>query len=283
MANRLSSPDDPRAMWEAAAPGWVKWEGVIAAGFADATERLLDMAGVRQAMRVLDVACGGGSQSVAAARRVGPGGEVLATDISPAMLEHVRRRAAREGLGHIHTLESAAEEFDRGLPPFDAAICRLGLMLFPSPPRALDAIRRALAPGARFAALVFTTPARNGFLAQPMATLLRHAGKAPPGPGTPGLFALGSPGALEAQMAGAGFTAIETRTVEARLRLPSARDALRLLQEAAPPFRAAAAALDDAAKDKAWAEVLAGFRSFESHGALEAPLEALITAGATPR
>ena len=110
MANRLSSPDDPRAMWEAAAPGWVKWEGVIAAGFADATERLLDMAGVRQAMRVLDVACGGGSQSVAAARRVGPGGEVLATDISPAMLEHVRRRAAREGLGHIHTLESAAEE-----------------------------------------------------------------------------------------------------------------------------------------------------------------------------
>src|SRR5215472_5592620 len=57
-----------------------------------------------------------------------------------------------------------AEELDKALPPFDAAISRLGLMLFPSPSSSLKATQRMLKPGARFAALVFTTPDRNPFM-----------------------------------------------------------------------------------------------------------------------
>jgi cyclopropane fatty-acyl-phospholipid synthase-like methyltransferase len=63
-----------RRVWESAAPGWAKWEGVFAEGLAEVTETMLDMAGVGAGMRVLDLACGAGSQSLRAADRVGPKG-----------------------------------------------------------------------------------------------------------------------------------------------------------------------------------------------------------------
>jgi ubiquinone/menaquinone biosynthesis C-methylase UbiE len=55
---------------------------------------LIDMAGVRRGMRVLDVACGAGNQSIQVARRVGSSGHVIATDISAAMLEYAGSNAA---------------------------------------------------------------------------------------------------------------------------------------------------------------------------------------------
>jgi ubiquinone/menaquinone biosynthesis C-methylase UbiE len=148
-------------------------------------------------MRVLDLACGAGSQSIQAAKCVGPNGTVVAIDISPTMLQHVHRNANTAGLPNIETLECAAEDLDERQTPFDASISRLGLMLFPSPRGALKAVQRVLRPGARFAALVFTSPANNPFMAQPMVILLRHAGKSPPAPGQPGIFALGGDGVLE--------------------------------------------------------------------------------------
>ena len=64
----------------------------LAAGLADVTDRMLDMAGVDRGMRVLDLACGAGSQSLRAAARVGPEGCVVACYISPTMLKHVQER-----------------------------------------------------------------------------------------------------------------------------------------------------------------------------------------------
>jgi ubiquinone/menaquinone biosynthesis C-methylase UbiE len=128
--------------------GWAKWEPVFAESLSRATDALIDMAGIRPGMRVLDLVCGAGSQSIQAAKRVGPNGKVVASDISGTMLEHARRNAARAGLQNIETLECAADELDETQAPFDASICRLGLMLFPSPQEALEAVRRVLKPGA---------------------------------------------------------------------------------------------------------------------------------------
>jgi cyclopropane fatty-acyl-phospholipid synthase-like methyltransferase len=58
-----------RRTWESAAPGWAKWESVFAAELADVTDTILDMAKVAAGMRVLDLACGAGSQSLRAAER----------------------------------------------------------------------------------------------------------------------------------------------------------------------------------------------------------------------
>lgn len=271
-----------RNTWESAAPGWAKWEHVFATSLLGATETLIEMAGIQPGMRVLDLACGAGSQSIQAAMRVGPDGEVVACDLSGTMLEHVRENAARAGLQNIETLECAADELDKTLAPFEAAICRLGLMLFPSPEEALIAAQCVLKPGARFAALVFTTPSNNPFMAQPMAILLHHAGKSPPAPGQPGIFALGGEGVMERLMNDSGLRDVKTQHVRAQLVLPSASDALQLLQEAAGAYRAVVTDLDVAARSRAWNDVYECLKQFDVGGGFKTELELIVGSGAKP-
>jgi ubiquinone/menaquinone biosynthesis C-methylase UbiE len=269
-----------RKTWEATAPGWAKWEQAFSAGLSAATDTLIDMADVRPGMRILDLACGAGSQTIPAAKRVGPHGRVVASDISAAMLHHVRRNAAAAGVQNIETLECAADDLDATQPPFDAAICRLGLMLFPSSRAALEAVQRVLRPGARFAALVFTTPLNNPFMAQPMTVLLRRAGKSPPAPGQPGIFALGGERILENLMKDSGLAEVETRTVRASLDLPSASDALQMMQEAFGAYRGVVADLSDADRSMAWDDVRECLKQYESGGRFTANFEFLIGSGA---
>ncbi|MGH6621619.1 MAG: class I SAM-dependent methyltransferase [Alphaproteobacteria bacterium] len=281
MADEISK-SNLRDTWEAAAPGWAKWERVFSGGLSEATDALIGMADIGPGMRVLDLACGAGSQTIAAAKRVGPSGSVVAVDISPTMLEHLRRNAAGAGLQNIETLECAAEDLDETLGPFDASISRMGLMLFASPSSALAAVQRILKPGARFAALVFTTPANNPFTAQPMAILLRHAGKPAPVPGQPGIFALGGQGVLAELMTGSGLTDVATKTVRAPLRLPNASDALEMMQQAFGAYRAVVAKLSDAEKSRAWSEVHECLKQFESGSGFETEPEFIIGSGAKP-
>jgi ubiquinone/menaquinone biosynthesis C-methylase UbiE len=84
-------------------------------------ERMLDLANIRMGSRVLDVGAGAGDQTLAAARRVGPTGFVLATDISTSMLEIAVTLAREAGLSNVgaqamdvQDLELDADSFDRG-------------------------------------------------------------------------------------------------------------------------------------------------------------------------
>jgi ubiquinone/menaquinone biosynthesis C-methylase UbiE len=268
-----------RNTWESAAPGWAAWEQPFSAGLFDATETLIDMAGVHPGMRVLDLACGAGNQTLQVARRVGADGRVVAVDIAPTMLEHVRRNATAAGFHNIETLESAAEDLADIDAQFDASISRLGLMLFPSPHAALKAVQIALKPEARLAALVFTTPANNPFMAQPMGILLRHAGKSPPEPGKPGIFALGGAGVLERLMKDAGLADVETKTLRASLRLPNATAALEMMQQAFGAYRAVVADLGEAERSRAWNDVRQCLKQFERNGGFETEFEFIVGSG----
>jgi len=270
-----------RNTWEAAAPGWAKWEQTISQGLEPVTDVLLDMAGVSAGARVLDVASGAGHQTLQAARRVGPTGLVVASDISSNMLGNVRRNAVNAGISNITTVTSAAENLPAAEPPYDAAICRLGLMLFPSPSDATAAIRRVLKPGGRFAALVFTTPANNPFMARPMSILLKHAEKEPPAPGSPGIFSLGDEGALRRLLSGAGYSNVETSIVKAQLNVPTASDALAMIQQAFGAYRAVIADLTEDEKAAAWSEVLTVLSGFEGPDGFKTELEFVIGAGAS--
>lgn len=274
---------DPRTTWERAAPGWARWEHAYDAGFAEATEALLDMAGVGPGMRVLDIACGAGGQTLLAARRAGPAGRVVATDIAPTMLAHVRAGAAAAGLDTVETVEGAADDLAQrlgpGTAPFDAAICRMALMHFPEPERALGVVRRLLRPGGRFAALVFSTPAGNPMMAEPMAILRRHAGLPAPPPGTPGIFALGGEGVLDRLLRAAGLRDVEVRVIPAALHFADADEALAMLREAAGAYRAVAATLDEATRARAWEAVRAALRRHESSAGFDAALEVVVGAG----
>jgi ubiquinone/menaquinone biosynthesis C-methylase UbiE len=271
-----------REQWEGAAPGWAKWEEAVTRWMEPATVVMLEMAGVIPGTRVLDLACGAGSQTLIAAQRVGAQGHVLASDISATMLQHVQENAQTAQLGNVSTILSAAEELDVAAESFDAAICRLGLMLFVEPSKALGAVRRALRPGGKAAIVVFTTPAANAFMAKPMQILLRHAGKEPPPPGQPGIFSLGAPGVMQRLLTESGFASVELRTLAVPLRMRSAMHALDMMQQAFGAYRAVVSDRSEAVRTAAWAEVAETLRRFETSTGFEAPAEVLVAAGVKP-
>ena len=116
-----------REQWQTAAEPWHRWGPTLEEWLGRATEAMLDMAEVGPGSRVLDVAAGAGGQTIVAARRVGPGGYVLATDISSNILEFASEAARQAGLSNVETRVmdgESLEELEEG--SFDAVISRVG-------------------------------------------------------------------------------------------------------------------------------------------------------------
>lgn len=271
-----------RNEWDAAAEGWRRWEPMIAAWMADATEVMLDMARIAAGDHVLDVAAGAGDQSLKAAARVGPQGSVLATDISERMCACVREAAQAAGLDNVVTQVGAAEDLELDMASLDAAICRLGLMLFADPHGALEVMYRALRPGGRVAAVVFTTPEASPFLSMPMRIVLQRTGQPAPGPGQPGLFALGASGVLEDLFATAGFQDAQMRRLGLQVRLASARDAANFLQQAGGAYRQRVKTLPEEQRSAVWQEIEEAYRAYEGDRGLVMATEVLIGAARRP-
>ena len=204
-----------REQWQTAAQAWHEWGPFIEAWLGEATELMLDVTQIRTGSRVLDVAAGAGGQTLAAARRVGTTGRVLATDIAPNLLAFVDHEAEAAGLATVSTRVMDGEQLAVEPGYFDAVISRLGLIYFPDRQRALTGIRRALRPGGRIGAIVYSTPEANEFFSIPVSVIRGRAKLPPPLPGQPGPFSLGTPGALESAFVDAGFAEVNVRMVTA--------------------------------------------------------------------
>jgi SAM-dependent methyltransferase len=270
-----------REQWQRAAEPWHRWGPVLESWLGDATELMLDLAGVGPGARVLDVAAGAGGQTLAAARRVGPDGAVLATDVAPAILDYAERSAREHGLSNVAVRAMDAEALDLEPGTFDAAICRLGFMYLPDLPGALAAIRRALRPGGRMAGIVFSPADRNRFFSVPLGIIRRHAGLGAPAPGQPGPFSLGADGVLDGALTAAGLRDVDVRRVPAPLRLASAAECLRMEQESFGALHQMLADLDDAGRAAAWDEVGTALAEFEGPDGFVGPCELLVAAGSS--
>lgn len=265
-----------RAQWQDAADAWHAWGPTLEEWLGEATELMLDTAGVGTGSHVLDVAAGAGGQTLAAARRVGPTGEVLATDISPAILQHAAAAAAAEGLTTVRIQELDGERLDVGPAAFDAVISRLGLIYFPDRAGALAGQYRALRPGGRISAVVYSTPDRNGFFSVPVSIIRRRAQLPPPAPGQPGPFSLGGPGVLEEELRAAGFRDVGSQSVPAPLRLPAAADCVRFERESFGALHQMLGGLTPDGRDAAWAEIAQELAAFEGTGGFEGPCELIV-------
>ena len=271
-----------RAQWEGAAEAWDRWAPLLNRWLGVATQAMLDDARIRPGARVLDIAAGAGDQTIAAARRVGPAGYVLATDISPTILRYAKAAAQKEGLSHVETRELDGE--GHGVLPaesFDAAISRVGLIYFPDQQRALAGIRHALKPGARFAAVVYSTPEKNPFFSLPVGIIRRRAQLPPPLPGQPGPFSLGGDGVLARTLEQAGFRDVEVRKVDSPVRLPSAAECVRFERESFGALLQMMSGMDDGERTATWDEIEAVLKAYESgeHGFM-GPCEMLVGSGA---
>ena len=117
---------------------WSAGQAARQQNYGAATEMMLDLAGVQAGSRVLDVAAGTGESTLMAAARVGPKGHVLAADVSAAMLNVAAEAARKAGLTNVETRVMNAENLELDTDSFDAVICRIALMLFSAPSKALN-------------------------------------------------------------------------------------------------------------------------------------------------
>lgn len=271
-----------RAQWQAAAEAWDRWEPTIEDWLGAATETMLDYARISTGSRVLDVAAGAGGQTLTAARRVGPTGHVLATDIAPAILEYAEARARTAGYTNVETVEMDGEQLD--VPPgsFDAVISRVGLIYFPDRQGALTSMLRALAPGGRIAAVTYSTPDRNGFFSVPISVIRAHAQLPPPLPGQPGPFSLGTQEVAEQALHDAGFVDVESVLLPSPLRLRSASECLLFEQDSFGALHQMLAGLEDVGRAAAWAEIDVRLREFEGPDGFVGPCEMLVVGGSKP-
>jgi SAM-dependent methyltransferase len=268
-----------RDQWQQAAEAWHRWGPTIEDWLGPATEAMLDMARVCDGARVLDVAAGAGGQTLAAARRAGASGSVLATDIAPRILEFTVLEAQRAGLANVDVRALDGERLDVPEGSFDAAISRVGFIYFPDQQAALRGMLRALRPGGRIAGIVYSTPERNEFFSLPVSIIRRRAKLPPPAPGQPGPFSLGRPGVIEAALEQAGFRDVEVQHLDAPLRMPSAAECVRFERESFGALHQMLTGLGDAEREEAWEEIERALARFEGASGFEGPCQLIVAAG----
>lgn len=204
------------------ASAWDGEEGAYWASHADRFDRAL--AGYHDALmtavpiastdRVLDVGCGTG-QTTRAAARLASEGTVLGVDLSARMIDLARRRATSEGLQNVRFEQADAQVHAFAPAPFELAISRTGTMFFGEPVSAFANVRRSLRPNGQLAILVWQGPGPNEWLRELAGALAAGRDMAGPPPGAPGPFAMADPTTAHEVLARAGFGAIEIEGLEA--------------------------------------------------------------------
>lgn len=269
--------------WDKSAAGWNQHTAPIRAWLQHATAAMLDTAGIAAGTRVLDIAAGAGDQTLDIARRVGPHGHVLATDISANALALAQANLRAAGYAQVETRLADAQALGLAGAGFDAAVCRLGLMFCAQPGSALEGVRQALKPGGRFSALVFSQPGCNPCLGIMMACALQHAGRPPRQPFEPGtLLSLGQPGLLAQLLRDAGFLNIDVRPVSAPFHMPSSRHYVDFVRTSGSPIMEILASLPAPAQTAAWDDMASRLEVFTTPAGWTGANELLLCGATAP-
>ncbi len=271
-----------REQWQTAAEAWHRWNPTLKNWLGPATDKMLKMAQVQKGYKILDIAAGAGEQSITAAEKVGPNGSVLATDLSPKILDYAKELASEKGMTNIKTREMDGENLTLPDNSFDTVISRVGLIFFPDQQKALHEMKRVLKPGGMVAAIVYSTVDKNQFFSTPVSIIRRRAQLPPPLAGQPGPFSLGAKGVLDAAFKQAGFTNVRSQVVNAPVEMSSAKDCVRFEYESFAALHQMLEGLSDNEKAEAWQEIEDELSKFENENGFSGPCELVVGVAQKP-
>jgi SAM-dependent methyltransferase len=253
---------------------WAQDDDTMARLLLPISQALLDHASIDNSRHALDIGCGGGSQSLMLAQRLGADARVLGADISGPLLEVARAKINTGGsnCAKLDFLQADAASHHFDPDSFDLLFSRFGVMFFDDPVAAFTNLRTALAPKGQLAFSCWQAMKSNEWTWIPTRTALQHLPPPePPAPNAPGPFAFADPVRLESILADAGFSDIALQPFNTKLRISEADtlpEAVRELTRIGPVGRL----LQDqsqAALNKVYPALEAALEPYFREGALE--------------
>jgi SAM-dependent methyltransferase len=264
------------AQWERVAASWGKRAATFQRFAMPVSTWMIEQLRLQPGYRVLELAAGPGETGFLAAELIEPGGTLICSDGSEAMLDVARARAAELGLRNAEFKQIELEWLDLPTASIDAILCRWAIMLSPDPAAALQEARRVLRPGGRIAVAVWDEREHNPWATITSGTLVDLGHAQPPHPDAPGMFALAPAERLRDAIEAAGFVdvVVEPRVLERELE--GVEGYLEETSDLSPTFSEVLGRLSDAQRERVVSEVTKRSAPFLSgDGMLRLPGRAL--------
>jgi SAM-dependent methyltransferase len=198
---------------------WIDHQARYDAMLRPFTDHLLTVAAIGPGDRVLDVGCGTGTTTFAAAAAA-RGGDALGLDVSRPMIDRARSRASDEAIQNVRFEVADAQVADVGRGSRDVVMSRFGVMFFDDPVAAFANLAGAAEPGGRLVFVCWQGLPQNEWVLVPgmaAATQIPLPDLGPPG--APGPFALADPDRTAEVLRAAGFRDVDVGPVEAAMLL----------------------------------------------------------------
>jgi SAM-dependent methyltransferase len=212
---------DQKALWNGrSGQAWVEAQELIDQIFKRLEELLVEAVGNQSGSSVLDVGCGTGSTTFAAARLLGATGRCVGIDISEPMIAAAKARAEQEGLrasficadAQTHAFEPAG---------IDMIISRFGVMFFDDPVGAFANLRSAARREAELCVIAWRSAAENPFMTTAERAAAPILPSIPPRPvDGPGQFAFADQDRVHRILEEGGWAGIEIRPIDVACTLP---------------------------------------------------------------
>jgi SAM-dependent methyltransferase len=213
--------DEQATLWNGAAGhAWVEMQALLDRVMQPFETLLVEAVAARKPSRLLDVGCGTGATTIAAAKTRGTGA-CVGIDVSEPMLALARVRAGREA-ARATFVRADAQTHGFDPPAFDMIISRFGVMFFDDPVAAFANLRRAATKDAELRFLSWRGPAENPFmLVAERAAAPFLPGMPPRDPDAPGQFMFADARRVERILADSGWVDVVIEPADVECRFPA--------------------------------------------------------------
>jgi len=274
--------DRQQATWAGLSSSWEKWDQVIMDQLGPVGAAIIERLDIADGQEHLDIASGTGEPGLSIAR-LSPTARVVLTDLVPEMLDIATRRAMAQGVSNIETKVCSADDLPFNEATFDSVSVRFGYMFFPNVAKATAEFARVLKPGGRVCSSVWVRPEENPWTSIVMDAIATETVVTPPDGDGPNMFRCAAPGYVSALYEGAGLRDVAEWDVHVELVTESPEQYWEMISEHVSLAAAALQQVDEPAKERIRACVIAKVSAFDNDGKVRVPGVARCIVGTKPQ